>query len=584
MDIRKTITDIISNSVFKVYGLKDIDIIVDVPENEKFGDFSTNVSFIVAGKLEKIPFQVARELSFEMLSENPNDKLGENSYSIFEKIEPHAPGFINFTLNANFLLRHILDINLRDNDYGIIQSGSGKSVVLEYSQPNTNKPQHIGHARNNFIGSSLAKILEACGYKVIKTNYPGDIGIHICKSMLMYIKHGENKEPDKKPDHFVGDFYVLYEKEFEQNPEIEKEAQELLRRWESGDKEVRAVWEKMNNWVYEGWKETYADQKVDFDVWEYESEKIDVGKDIANLALKKGIAEKDASGAIIARLEKYGLPDKVLLRSDGTSVYSTKDLQVAKESFEKYKFDKRLYVVDVRQTDYFKQLFKILDILGFDWADRLVHIAYGMVSLPEGKMSSRSGIVVNADDVLESLEKLEEEEIRNSIKAPKVIKDTAEKVALAAFKYGMLKVDAKQDIVFDFSLATKFEGNTGPYLLYTYARAGSVLEKAGFYMKDSFDNMFFPKSVSLLPRERSLASVLVNFPDVVAKSAETFSPNHLANYAYDIAQKFNSFYGELPILDADSDKREFRLYLTSAVMKILKQTLGLLGIEIVEKM
>ena len=585
-EIKKITGELVSAAVHKLYGLDKLTIDIDIPENESFGDYSTNISFGIAKTLDKIPFQIATELAHEVLSENPKVEFEGNMYSIFEKIEPHAPGFINFTLSDKFLFHNTLDINLVDKSYGSADFGKGKKVIVEYSQPNTNKPQHIGHARNNFIGFSLSRILAYCGYDIIKTNYVGDIGIHICKSMLMYMKHGGSAQPDKKSDHYVGDFYTMYELEHEKNPEIEKEAQELLRRWEAGDKEVRAVWEKMNSWVYEGWKKTYSDQKVDFDVWEYESEKIDVGKEIALLALEKGLAGKDGTGAIIARLEKYGLPDKVLLRSDGTSVYSTKELQLAKESYDKYKFDKRLYVVDVRQADYFKQLFKIIELLGFDWSERLVHIAYGMVSLPQGKMSSRTGLVVNADDVLEDLVSLEEEEIRNSIKTPKIVRETAERVALAAFKYGMLKVDPKQDVVFNYEQVTKFEGNTGPYLLYTYARAGSVLEKAGFEIEGGkFKYDAIPKEFSMHIKERALASVLVHFPEFVAKSAGEYSPNHIANYAFEVAQKFNSFYGELPILDASPESaKKFRLFLSHATMVVLKQALSLLGIEVVEKM
>ncbi|HBI35859.1 MAG: arginyl-tRNA synthetase [candidate division WWE3 bacterium GW2011_GWF2_41_45] len=584
--INKTAQDLISKAVHKLYGLDKLTISVDVPENGSFGDYSTNISFVIAKTLDRIPFEIATEVAHELSSENPKIEFEGTLYSIFEKIEPHAPGFVNFTLSDKFLFHNTMDINLLNETYGSSDFGKGRKVIVEYSQPNTNKPQHIGHARNNFIGSSLSKILAFCGYDVVKTNYVGDIGIHICKSMLMYIKHGNDGLPDKKSDHFVGDFYTMYEKEFEKNPGIEKEAQDLLRRWESGDKEVRAVWEKMNSWVYEGWKKTYSDQKVEFDVWEHESEKIDVGKEIALLSLEKGLAEKDETGAIIARLEKYGLPDKVLLRSDGTSVYSTKELQLAKDSFEKYKFDKRLYVVDVRQSDYFKQLFKIIELLGFDWSDRLVHIAYGMVSLPQGKMSSRTGLVVNADDVLEDLTSLEEEEIRNSIKMPKIVRETAEKVALAAFKYGMLKVDTKQDVIFNYEHVTKFEGNTGPYLLYTYARARSVLEKGGFEIEGGkFKYESIPKEFSMHLKERALASVLVHFPEYVLKSAGEYAPNQIANYAYEIAQNFNSFYGELPILDASPESlKKFRLYLTHATMVVLKQSLSLLGIEVVEKM
>ncbi|GIW69778.1 MAG: arginine--tRNA ligase [Patescibacteria group bacterium] len=586
MDIKSRIESMISEAVYKLYGLDKIDVCVDAPENEDHGDYSTNVAFKIAKILDKIPFHIATELSHELFSENLKVEFEGKIYPIFVKIEPAAPGFINFTLSELFLFQNTLIINGCEDVYGSNDFGKGKTIVVEYSQPNTNKPQHVGHARNNFIGSSLSKILSHCGYKVIRTNYVGDIGIHICKSMLMYLKYGNGKEPDKKPDHFVGEFYAMYEEEREKNPEIEREAQELLRRWEAGDAEIRALWKKMNSWVYEGWKKTYADQKIEFDEWEYESEKVNVGKEIAMLALEKGLAEKDETGAIIARLERYNLPDKVLLRSDGTSIYSTKDLQLAKDCYEKYKFDKRLYVVDVRQAEYFRQLFKILALLGFEWADKLVHVAYGMVSLPEGKMSSRTGVVMNADDVFEKLVELEEYEIKNSIKMPRVVKETAQKVALAAFKYGMLKVDAAQDMIFNLDLVAKFEGNTGPYLLYTYARARSVLEKAGFELgRGKYQHVAAPKSVLMHPKERVLAGALVHFQENVLEACKDLAPSRIANYVFDVAQKFNSFYGDVPILDAKSESRKRHLlYLTYAVSVVLKRGLDLLGIEVVEKM
>lgn len=588
MDIRKEIQILLNKAVYEIYGLQDIEFSVDVIDEENFGDFTTNAAFVLSKSLHKSPPEIASAIVNVLSKDSANVEFEGKVYPILKKIEFKAPGFINFTL-IDYLI--LVGASIGSPIVGVYKSENIKTkkrnkIVLEYSQPNTNKPQHVGHARNNFIGSSLAKILEYLGSDVIKVNYPGDIGIHICKSMLMYMKYGESKGPDKKGDHFVGDFYVMYEKEYEKNPEIEKEAQELLRRWEKKDPEVIELWRKMNDWVYEGWTKTYNDQKVEFDTWEYESDNIDIGKEMAHLALERGLAEKDSSGAIIAKLEKYNIPDKVLLRSDGTSVYSTKDLQLAKNSFEKYKFDKRLYVVDMRQQDYFRQLFKILDLLGFDWAGRLVHIPYGMVSLPEGKMSSRTGVVANADDVLGKLVELERKEISGSMKSPKNLEETAEKVALAAFRYGMLKIDPRQDLVFDINQVTKFEGNTGPYLLYTYARAGSVLSRSGVSQGSlSYDAINLSDNLTILPRERSLAFVLCIYELAIAKAGESYSPNHIANYCFDLAQKFNSFYAELPIIDAESeDAKMLRLYLTGATMRVLKLMLGLLGIEVVEKM
>jgi len=376
---------------------------------------------------------------------------------------------------------------------------------------------------------------------------------------------------------------VMYETEVEKNPALADEAAELLRKWEAGDKETRDLWEKMNNWIYEGWKKTYEDENVHFDIWEYESKNIYSGKEIVQIALDKGLAEKDETGAVIARLERYGIPDKVLLRSDGTSVYSTKDLQLAKDGYEKYKFDQRLYVVDYRQSDYFKQVFKILEILGFDWAKRLHHVSYGTVELPEGKMSSRAGLVVKADDVFDKLVELEKEEIKNSVKDIKDLEESAKTVALAAFRYALLKVDPSQDIVFRYDIVSKFEGNTGPYILYTYARARSVLEKAGFDTKNVPQSQIIKYQHN--DKEESILRALYRFPEVVAEASHKYMPSIIANYIYDLAQRFNSFYAEVPIINSEStDQRVFRLLLSHGTAQILKNGAGLLGIDVVEKM
>ena len=287
----------------------------------------------MAKNVKQSPIEIAKKLSYELDNNKLEMSLGNDAsqkVNLLEKVEFVAPGFINFTLSEDWLHYVLTDIMLQAENYGSSDFGGKKTVLVEYSQPNSNKPQHIGHARNNFLGSSLANILEFVGYQVIRSNYVGDIGVHICKSMLMYMKHGDGKQPDKKSDHFVGDYYIMFEREVQANPDLEKEAQELLRKLEGGDKDVKDLWIKMNTWVYDGWAQTYADQKIDFDIWEYESESMHIGKEIAEEAVTKGLAERQADGSIIARLEQYGLPDKILLRADGTTVYSTKDLQLAK--------------------------------------------------------------------------------------------------------------------------------------------------------------------------------------------------------------------------------------------------------------
>jgi arginyl-tRNA synthetase len=358
----------------------------------------------------------------------------------------------------------------------------------------------------------------------------------------------------------------------------------MFKKMEAGDKETLDLWKKVTEWAYKGWEVTYSNENVDFDVCEYQSNFTKAGKEIIEIAIKNGIAEKDPSGAVIARLEKYGIPDKVLLRSDGTPIYITQDIQMAKDNFEKYDYEKRIYVVDKRQSDYFKQLFKLLGLLGFKWAGKLFHLAYGWISLPEGAMSSRAGTVVNADDVFDKLLVIEKEEIKNSLKDISDLENTGKKVALAAYRYGMLKIDAKQDIVFDLSSVTRFEGNTGPYLMYTYARALSILEKSGMEIdKESLSFEMF-EDTPLNEKERALLREMYKFPESVALSAESITPHLLCNYLYDFAQKFNSFYGDVPVLNSKDGLKDFRLLLVHCSGQIIKNGLNLLGINVVEKM
>ena len=414
-----------------------------------------------------------------------------------------------------------------------------------------------------------------------------DWGTHIVKSMLMYKKHGNNGVPTEKSDHYVGDFYIMYEREVENNPELAKELAEMFRNLESGDPDTLKLWEKIVNWAYEGWKTTYENENVHFDEWMYQHNYKDTGKEIVQIALEKGIAEKDPTGAVIARLEKYGIPDKVLLRSDGTSIYSTQDLQLAKDTFEKYQLDQRLYVVDYRQTDYFKQIFKILEVLGFEFAGRLRHIPYGVVKLPEGQMSSRKGTVINADEVFQKLVDLELDEVGKNVEKGDSALSTAKKVALAAFRYGLLKVDPSQDISFDYQYVTRFDGNTGPYLMYTYARTCSILDKADY----TFDPEQFAHASYLLgsyeldPKEEAVLREIYKFPEEALSAALGYAPNIIANHLFSLAQKFNAMYATVSVLNAESAHvRDLRLIMTKSVGQVLKNGLNLLGINVVERM
>lgn len=553
------------------YHVKDFNPQVDYPTNEKWGDYTTNTALILSKIVKQNPQEIAKKICYEMSAFRYKGETDKNEYTLFSKVETAGSGFINMTLSSEWVNSVSQRAVAQEDTYGSSQLGNKKRIIVEYSSPNPNKQLHIGQSRNNFLGYSLAKILEFVGYESLKINYINNMGVHICKSMLMYQKYGQGKEPDKKPDKFVGEFYIMFEKEAEKTPSLKEEAAEMFRKWEAGDKEVRALWEKMVAWAFEGWRQTYENEKVAFDVWQYQSDYLETGKEIAQIALKNGVAEKDETGAIIARLKKYNIPDKVLLRSDGTSIYSTQDMQLAKDSYEKYKFAKRLYVVDHRQADYFRQVFMILKILGFEWASDLHHIAYGEVRLKDGPMSSRLGKVVFSDDVFETLVKLEGEEIKSRNQGNSVTEDVIKQVALAAFKYAMLKIDSAKDFIFDYSAVTKFEGDTGPYVLYTHARACSVLAKADFPEKWDMG--------VLSEEELQLLKLIGKFDEVVAKAAEEFSPSVICNYLFDVCQKFNSFYNSSPILNAESeDVKNARLVLCKCTAIVVKNGLSLLGL------
>lgn len=579
------LTEKIKEIVKKTQGIEVEDLVLEHPTNEKFGDFATSIAMSLAKKVEKDPWEIAQEIAGELKGANLSFESLGDPYPIFSSIEAVKPGFVNLKLSEEWLKEQVAKVLEDGDEYGSSNIGQSKNVIIEYSQPNPNKPMHIGHARNNFLGSSLAEIYKFVGYNVTKMNYMNDWGTHICKSMLMYQKYGNNEEPNKKSDHFVGDFYIMYEKEHEKNSEsLEKELAELFKKMESGDVKTLEIWKKITEWAYKGWEDTYKDENASFDTWVYQSNYTKAGKEIVDLAIEKGIAKKDKSGAVIAKLEKYGMPDKVMLRSDGTPIYITQDTQLAKDNYEKFNFDKRIYVVDSRQSDYFKQLFKVLELLGFEWANKLYHLAYGWVSLPEGAMSSRTGAVVNADDVFKKLTDLEKDEVKNSMKEVVSLEETSRKVALASFRYGILKIDPKQDIVFDYAKVTKFEGNTGPYLMYTYARAKSILEKAGVGEKDMEFSLKMYENIKMTDKELALVKAVYKFPEVVIEATNAFAPHIIANYLYEIAQRFNSFYADTPVLNAKDEVRGFREGLVKCLSMVMKNGLGLLGINVVERM
>ena len=511
-------------------------------------------------------------------------------------------GFLNITVSPAFWLGLLHEI-AADPDFGIRKADDSSDLVMvEYSSPNTNKPLHLGHVRNNLLGYSLSQILKANGHKVVKTNIVNDRGIHICKSMLAWKKWGENATPEsagKKGDHLIGDFYVAFgkhdkaelkeimerenisEEEAEKKSALMAEAREMLRKWEAGDEEVRGLWKMMNGWVYAGFDETYRRLGVDFDKIYYESDTYLEGKDLILGGIEKGIMYRKDDGSVWADLTGDGLDHKLLLRADGTSVYMTQDIGTAKLRYQDFPIDKMIYVVGNEQNYHFQVLSLLLDKLGFKWGKDLTHFSYGMVELPEGKMKSREGTVVDADDLIDTMvasaaemgaERFAEMPAEESAEISRM-------VGLGALKYFLLKVDPRKNMLFNPKESIDFNGNTGPFIQYTYARIRSVIRKA-----EGFDPAVTPQSEPNA-KESVLIQKVADFPSVVAEAGRNYSPALIANYAYDLAKEYNQFYHDYSILREENEqKRNLRLLLSMTVGRTLKSAMSLLGIEMPERM
>ena len=514
-------------------------------------------------------------------------------------------GFLNIVIEPSFwstVLEHIAS----EKEYGITPvADNAPLVMVEYSSPNTNKPLHLGHVRNILLGWSLSQILAACGNRVVKTNIVNDRGIHICKSMLAWKRWGEGVTPEKvgkKGDHLIGDFYVLFDKKYREEvaalkasgmPEDEAkekaplmvEAREMLRRWEQKDPEIRQLWEMMNSWVYAGFDDTYRRMGVGFDKIYYESDTYLEGKDKVLEGLEKGVMYRKEDGSVWADLTDAGLDHKLLLRADGTSVYMTQDIGTAKLRFQDYPIDKMIYVVGNEQNYHFQVLSLLLDRLGFKWGKDLVHFSYGMVELPEGKMKSREGTVVDADDLMDEMVTTAAEVSRELGKLDGLtdaeIAEISETVGLGALKYFLLKVDPRKNMMFNPKESIDFNGNTGPFIQYTYARMRSVLRNAaekGFKVGDF-------AAVRPGEREITLIQTLADFPSVVAEAGRSYSPAVIANYAYDLVKQYNQFYHDCPVLrEEDEARRSLRLCLTEVCASTVKTAMGLLGIRVPERM
>jgi len=567
------------------------------PPNPEMGDIATNISFTLAKKLGKSPVKISEEIVEKI-------KLPEGS--LIEKVETKG-GYINFFLNYEKVGKELLQTILKERKkYGSSDFGKGQKVLIEYSAPNPNKPQHIGHTRNNFIGMSVKNIYDFVGFETHPVNWINDRGVHICKSLWGYLQFGKKdglgeiknwkdllnewfdnqdkwltpKDADKKSDYFVMDYYVKAANLMEENEEYDEQNRELLQEWENENPKVRKLWEKMNSWAYDGWNETYKRQGCVFEKYYYESNIYKRGKKIVSENMKNNIFFKSDQGTIVANLEKYKLPGLVVIRSDGTSLYPTADLTLTEEKIKDYPDAKLIWVVGGGQKLYFQQLFQIFDLIGIVKKEKCYHLGYGMISLPGGKMSSRKGRAVWADELMNEVHNLVEKEVekKNPNLDEKKKYEIAEKIALGAIKYGMLKIDAFKDFVFNINEVVNFEGNTGPYLQYAHVRANKILQKSG-----EFKETFQPKE--LVKEEKILVKKLLEFPEVVEKSVKEYKPNLVANYGYDLAETFNIFYHSCPVLQTkDEQTKNFRLTLVKSFKITLKNCLNLLGVGTPEVM
>ena len=594
MSIDNIIAQAVAHAVKALYGV-DADPSSIVPQTTK-KEFEGNLTIVV------FPWVKAARKSPEAVGTEIGDWLVANEPAVnrFNVIK----GFLNIVIEPTYftsMLRHIEETP----DYGFKKADADSPLVMvEYSSPNTNKPLHLGHIRNNLLGYSLAQILKACGNRVVKTNIVNDRGIHICKSMLAWRKWGEGATPEstgKKGDHLIGDFYVLFDKHYKAElkelmdkgmtqEEAEKasplmlEAREMLRRWEQKDPEIRSLWEMMNNWVYAGFDETYKRLGVDFDKIYYESNTYLEGKDKVLEGLEKGIMYRKDDGSVWADLTDAGLDHKLLLRSDGTSVYMTQDIGTAKLRYQDYPIDKMIYVVGNEQNYHFQVLSLLLDRLGFKWGKDLVHFSYGMVELPEGKMKSREGTVVDADDLMDEMIQGAREVSAERGKGdftPEEADEIARIVGMGALKYFLLKVDPRKNMTFNPKESIDFNGNTGPFIQYTYARIRSVLRKAAEagYTATGYD-MVEPNE-----KEITLIQHLADFPATVAEAGRIYSPALIANYVYDLVKEYNQFYHDYTILnEPDAAVRALRLALSQCVAGVVRSGMSLLGIEVPERM
>ena len=605
MKIEDKLVASVINGLKALYGQEVPEKMVQLQKTKKeFEGHLTLVVFPFLKMSRKGPEQTAQEIG-EYL------KANEPAVAAFNVIK----GFLNLTIASATWIELLNEIQA-DEQYGLVKATeTSPLVMIEYSSPNTNKPLHLGHVRNNLLGNALANIVAANGNKVVKTNIVNDRGIHICKSMLAWKKYGNSETPEtsgKKGDHLVGDYYVSFDKHYkaevkelmaqftaqgmndeeakakaEAESPLMQEAREMLVKWEAGDPEVRGLWEMMNNWVYAGFDETYKMMGVGFDKIYYESNTYLEGKEKVMEGLEKGFFFKKEDGSVWADLTAEGLDHKLLLRGDGTSVYMTQDIGTAKLRFADYPIDKMIYVVGNEQNYHFQVLSILLDKLGFEWGKSLVHFSYGMVELPEGKMKSREGTVVDADDLMEEMIATAKETSQELGKLDGLTQEEADDIArivgLGALKYFILKVDARKNMTFNPKESIDFNGNTGPFIQYTYARIQSVLRKAaesGIVVPEQI-----PAGIELSEKEEGLIQMVADFAAVVKQAGEDYSPSIIANYTYDLVKEYNQFYHDFSILREENEAvKVFRIALSANVAKVVRLGMGLLGIEVPARM
>lgn len=605
MNIEQQLTADVRAAIKALYGQEVPDNLLQLQKTKReFEGHLTLVTFPLLRISRKKPEETAQEIG-QYLQEN------SDAVAAFNVVK----GFLNLVVAPQKWVE-LLEVIDADDHYGFVKpTEASPLVMIEYSSPNTNKPLHLGHVRNNLLGWSLSQIMEANGNRVVKTNIVNDRGIHICKSMLAWLKYGNGETPQssgKKGDHLIGDYYVAFDKHYrEQVKELKAkfiaegmaeeeaetrakneaplivEAHEMLVKWEQGDKEVRDLWRKMNSWVYEGFDETYKALGVGFDKIYYESDTYLEGKEKVDEGLKKGIFYRRPDGSVWADLTKEGLDEKLLLRADGTSVYMTQDIGTAKLRFQDYPIDKMIYVVGNEQNYHFQVLSILLDKLGFEWGKSLVHFSYGMVELPNGKMKSREGTVVDADELVAEMVRQARETADESGKFADMPEEEKAQVArivgMGALKYFLLKVDARKNMLFNPEESIDFNGNTGPFIQYTYARIRSILRKAAEAGIEVPAQL--PTDVELSAKEEALVQHVADFANVVRQAGQEYSPSSVAAYCYDLVKEYNQFYHDFSILrEEDAKKRAFRLVLSKNVAKVVRLGMSLLGIEMPERM